>query len=91
MSTNDVTNRPLNVIPLVNYNMLEIILCMIVRCLECMLGVIRMAGPAVLIRIRINTVSVSDTPYCLFEPYLPYSTVEKYDMYFKIRISRNTY
>ena len=40
------------------------------------------AGPAVLIRIHINTVSVSDTPYCLSEPYLPYSTVEKYDLYF---------
>ena len=41
------------------------------------------AGPAVLIRIRINTVFVLNTSYCVFEPYLPYLTVEKYDFFLK--------
>ena len=45
--------------------------------------VISKAGPAVLIRIRINTVFVLNTSYCVFEPYLPYLTVEKYDFLLK--------
>ena len=53
--------------------------------------VICKAGPALLIRIRINIVFVLNTSYYVFEPYLSYLTVEKYDFYSKIRISRNTY
>ena len=39
------------------------------------------AGPIVLIRIRIIIVFVFvlNTSYCVFEPYLSYLTVEKYD------------
>ena len=49
------------------------------------------AGPALLIRIRMNTVSVSNTPYCVLQPYLPYVTVGKYGFCSKIRISQNPY
>ena len=49
------------------------------------------AGPALLIRIRINTLSVYNTPYCIFQPYLPYLTVGKYVFGPKIRISKNPY
>ena len=46
------------------------------------------AGPALLIRIRINVVSVSNMPYCVFLPYLPYLTVAVIP---KIRIYRAKY
>ena len=49
------------------------------------------AGPAFLIRIRINTLSVSITPYCVFQQYLPYLTVGKYGFCPEIWISQNTY
>ena len=53
---------------------------------------IHKAGPVILIRIRINIVFVLNTSYCVFEPYLSYLTVEKYDfsskyVFPKIRIT----